>query len=134
MNGLAVNGSWVLQVTDHAGGDTGYLKAWCITLVYNTLVGGVQTITIPNYYALEQNYPNPFNPATKITYALPKAGDVELKIYDVLGREVATLVNEVKQAGIYTVEFNASNFASGIYFYTMKSGDFNAVKKMVLVK
>ncbi len=134
MNGLAVNGSWILQVTDHAGGDTGYLKAWCITLKYNTLVGGVQTITIPNYYALEQNYPNPFNPATKITYALPKAGDVELKIYDVLGREVATLVNEVKQAGIYTVEFNASNFASGIYFYTMKSGDFNAVKKMVLVK
>ena len=134
MNGLAVDGSWILQISDNFSGDTGLLKAWCITLVYNTLVGGIQTITIPNYYALEQNYPNPFNPATKITYALPKAGNVELKVYDVLGREVAVLVNEVRQAGIHTVEFNASNFASGIYFYTMKSGDFNAVKKMILVK
>ncbi len=83
---------------------------------------------------MSQNYPNPFNPATKISFAVPKAGNVELKVYDILGREVATLVNEVKQPGIYNVDFNASNFASGIYFYTMKSGDFTAVKKMVLVK
>ncbi len=134
MNGLGVNGSWVLSISDNATFDTGNLKAWCITLKYNTLTGGIQTLTIPNYYALQQNYPNPFNPATKITFALPKAGNVELKVYDILGREVATLVNEVKQPGIYNVDFNASNFASGIYFYTMKSGDFTDVKKMVLVK
>jgi hypothetical protein len=134
MNGVNVNGGWTLSITDHAGGDTGYLKAWCLDLVYYTLVGGIQTVRIPNFYALDQNYPNPFNPTTKITYALPKAGSVNLVVYDILGREVATLVNEVKQAGIHTVDFNASNLASGIYFYSMKSGDFTAVKKMVLVK
>ncbi len=134
VNGTNVNGAWTLRISDGAAGDTGFLKAWCITLTYYTLVGGIQTVTIPNYYSLAQNYPNPFNPTTKITYTLPKSGNVELKVYDVLGREVATLVNEVKQAGIYTVDFNASSLASGVYFYTMKSADFNAVKKMILVK
>ena len=134
MNGLDVNGAWTLSIHDGAGGDQGFLKAWCVYLEYYTLVGGIQSVTIPNFYALQQNYPNPFNPATKITYALPKAGNVQLKVYDIIGREVATLVNEVKQPGIYTVDFNASNLASGIYFYKMQSGDFNAVKKMVLVK
>ncbi len=134
LNGLNVNGLWILSITDHAAGDTGTLKAWCIDLVYYTLVGGIQTARIPNFYALQQNYPNPFNPATKISYALPKTGNVTLKVYDILGREVATLVNEVKQAGIYTVDFNASNLASGVYFYRILSGDFTAVKKMVLVK
>ena len=134
MNGINVNGGWTLSITDHAGGDTGYLKAWCLDLVYYTLVGGIQTVRIPNFYALDQNYPNPFNPTTKITYALPKTGNVNLVVYDILGREVATLVNGVKQAGIHTVNFNASNLASGIYFYKIQAGDFNAVKKMVLVK
>jgi subtilisin-like proprotein convertase family protein len=133
-NGVNTNGSWVLAVTDNASIDTGYLKAWCISLVYYTLVGGIETVTIPNYYSLSQNYPNPFNPVTKITYTLPKSGNVELKVYDILGREVATLVNEVKPAGIYDVNFNASNLASGIYFYRIKAGDFSSIKKMVLVK
>ena len=134
LNGLDVNGLWILSITDHAAGDTGTLNAWCIDLVYYTLVGGIQTARIPNFYSLQQNYPNPFNPATKITYTLPKAGNVQLKVYDILGREVSTLVNEVKQPGVYTVEFNASNLASGIYFYRILSGNFTAVKKMVLVK
>jgi subtilisin-like proprotein convertase family protein len=133
-NGLNTNGSWVLSITDNATADTGYLKAWCITLVYYTITGGIQTVTIPSYYSLSQNYPNPFNPVTKITYTLPKSGNVELKVYDILGREVATLVNEVKQAGIYDINFNATNLASGIYFYRIKAGDFSAIKKMVLVK
>jgi subtilisin-like proprotein convertase family protein len=133
-NGLSPNGAWILSITDNATIDTGYLKAWCITLTYELIVGGVQTITIPNYYALGQNYPNPFNPVTKISYALPKAGNVELKVYDILGREVATLVNEVKQPGIYNIDFNASNLASGIYFYRLESGSFVDVKKMVVVK
>ena len=134
LNGLDVNGLWILSITDHANGDTGALNAWCLDLVYYTLVGGIQTVRIPNFYSLQQNYPNPFNPATKITYTIPKAGNVQLKVYDILGREVASLVNEVKQPGVYTVNFNASNYASGIYFYRIQSGDFSAVKKMVLVK
>ncbi len=91
-------------------------------------------MNIPNYYSLAQNYPNPFNPATKITYTLPKSGNVELRVYDLIGREVAVLVNELKQPGIHTVDFNASRLASGIYFYRIKSGDFSDVKKMILVK
>ena len=134
MNGIDVNGTWTLSISDGFGGDQGTLKAWCIELVYYTLVGGIQTVRIPNYYALNQNYPNPFNPATKITYALPKTGNVHLVVYDILGREVATLVNGVKQAGIHNVDFNATNLASGIYFYSIKAGEFTAVKKMVLVK
>ena len=85
-------------------------------------------------YALEQNYPNPFNPTTTITYQLPKDGAVTLKIYDILGREVKTLVNEYKPAGSYSVTFNASNLASGVYIYQLKSGDFIANKKLVLMK
>jgi hypothetical protein len=97
---------------------------------------GIQPITngIPRVYSLAQNYPNPFNPSTKISFALPKAGNVELKIYDILGREVTTLVNEFRIAGNYTVDFNAANLASGVYFYRIKSGDFIDTKKMVLMK
>jgi len=93
-----------------------------------------ETIYLPLSYGLSQNYPNPFNPVTKINYELPSDGKVKLMIYDVLGREVKTLVNEVKQAGKYTVEFNGHNYASGVYFYRIESGKFTEVKRMVLVK
>ncbi len=89
---------------------------------------------IPKDYNLSQNYPNPFNPTTKITFALPKSGLVTLKVYDILGREVSTLVNEVKNAGTYTVEFDASNLSSGIYFYRLESNGYSAIKKMMLLK
>ncbi len=93
---------------------------------------------IPTDYKLEQNYPNPFNPTTIISYQLPKAGNVTLKVYDVLGREVATLVNEEKSAGIYKIKFNpVSSFrnpASGVYFYQLKAGEFVETKKMLLIK
>ncbi len=89
---------------------------------------------IPSKYELSQNYPNPFNPTTKINFAIPKQGLVTMKIYDVLGREVRTLVNEVKQAGNYSVDFNAMEFASGVYFYKLTSGDFSDIKRMILVK
>jgi hypothetical protein len=88
----------------------------------------------PNVYALSQNYPNPFNPTTNIKYQIPKDGFVTLKIYDITGREIAKLVNEQKQAGYYTVSFNGSNFASGVYFYRIQAGDFMQVKRMVLIK
>jgi len=85
-------------------------------------------------YSLSQNYPNPFNPTTTISYTIPKNGLVTLKVYDVLGTEVAELVNEVKEAGNYSVTFNASELPSGIYFYTLTSGNFMATKKLILLK
>ena len=90
--------------------------------------------SVPKTYELSQNYPNPFNPVTNIKYQLPKDGLVTLKVYDITGREIAKLVNEVKQAGFYTASFNGSNFASGVYFYRIQSGDFIQVKRMVLIK
>lgn len=133
-NNNPVNGSWVLAINDNANGDTGFLKAWCLVLTYQTLLGGINTVEIPSVYSLSQNYPNPFNPVTTIKYGLPKSGNVTLKVYDLLGREVTTLVNEMKQPGIYSVEFNASNLASGVYLYKITSGDFSDVKKLLLVK
>lgn len=88
----------------------------------------------PSKYILYQNYPNPFNPFTKIKYQLAKNSNVTLKIYDLLGKEVATLVNESLKAGIYETEFNASNLSSGIYYYRLITGDFSDTKKMILIK
>jgi hypothetical protein len=103
-------------------------------------VGGIITGTvnntaqIPNAYQLSQNFPNPFNPVTKINYSLPKSGFVTLKIFDVLGRQVATLINENKNSGSYSVEFNGAKLSSGIYFYKLQVNDFTEVKRMMLVK
>jgi hypothetical protein len=88
----------------------------------------------PKEFVLSANYPNPFNPTTTISYQLPKDGLVCIKIYDALGREVSTLVNESKTKGTYTVSFNAASLPSGLYFYTMKSGNFSSTKKMMLLK
>ena len=88
----------------------------------------------PNSYDLFQNYPNPFNPSTIIKYSIPKEENVTLKIYDVLGREIKTLVNEAKPAGNYEVEFDGSNLSSGIYFYQIQTGDYTETKKMLLLK
>jgi hypothetical protein len=91
-------------------------------------------VDIPKEYNLSQNYPNPFNPTTKINYALPKTGLVTMKIYDITGREIKVLVNEVKQAGYYSIDFNGSSLASGVYFYRIIAGDFIVTKRMVLIK
>ena len=88
----------------------------------------------PFRYSLNQNYPNPFNPSSLIKYSIAKATKVTLKIYDVLGREVKTLVDEFKDAGEYDVRFDGTNIASGVYFYRVEAGTFTAVKKMVLIK
>jgi hypothetical protein len=91
-------------------------------------------IGIPAGYNLSQNYPNPFNPATSINYDLPAEGKVSLKIFDISGKEIMTLVNEVKTAGYYSVNFNASALSSGVYFYTISANNFVQTKKMILVK
>jgi len=89
---------------------------------------------LPTEFALLQNYPNPFNPSTTINYELPASNFVTLKIYDLVGKEVATLVNEKLDAGRYTATFNGSNLASGMYFYKISAGQFTFVRKMVLIK
>ena len=89
---------------------------------------------LPLEYQLNQNYPNPFNSKTNIKYQIPNTGIVKIIIYDLLGREVKTLVNEYKQPGTYQVSFNAEGLSSGIYFYRMRSGDFTETKKLVLIK
>jgi hypothetical protein len=88
----------------------------------------------PDKFYLSQNFPNPFNPGTKINYSIPLSGFVTLKIYDIMGNEIATLVNEEKSAGNYEVEFDGSNLSSGLYFYTINTGSFSQVKKMILLK
>ena len=88
----------------------------------------------PSNYSLEQNYPNPFNPSTTISYSLPKAGAVKLIVYDILGREVANLVNKEQNVGNYKVQFDASTLTSGIYFYRLQSGGFVETKKLVLLR
>ncbi|MBS1514379.1 MAG: T9SS type A sorting domain-containing protein [Bacteroidetes bacterium] len=94
----------------------------------------IQLNLSPEKYELGQNYPNPFNPKTEINFSLPKSSFVTLKIYDMLGREVQTLVSEFKNAGTYTADFDGANYASGIYFYELTSQDFTGKKKMVLLK
>ncbi|RCK73610.1 MAG: Beta-galactosidase [Ignavibacteriae bacterium] len=89
---------------------------------------------IPEHYSLHHNYPNPFNFKTVIGYALPEPGFVTLKVYDVLGREVSTLLNEYKEAGYYEVSWDASSQPSGVYFYKLQAGNFTSVKKMLLMK
>lgn len=91
-------------------------------------------ITTPSIFSLEQNYPNPFNPSTKIKYSLPQSSNVEIKIYDVLGKESATLVSEYKPAGSYEIQFDASLLPSGTYFYQIHAGSFLETKKMILMK
>jgi hypothetical protein len=92
------------------------------------------TVQIPTEYKLFANYPNPFNPSTIIQYQLPTNGMVTVKVYDILGREVKTLVNDYKTAGNYSVNFDASRLASGIYFYQIRAGNFTSTKKMMYLK
>lgn len=111
-----------------------YYDAWDYDLRRPKTPTGVLDESLPLVYELGQNYPNPFNPSTRISFSIPAQARVELKVYNLLGQEVATLVNEVRAAGVHNVRFNGSALASGVYIYRLTAGDFNAVKKMVLVK
>jgi hypothetical protein len=93
-----------------------------------------QVTTVPLTYKMYQNYPNPFNPTTTIKFDLPKTSNVKIEIFDLLGRRVESLVNMNASAGTYVAMWNATNFASGIYFYRITAGDFVATKKMLLIK
>ncbi len=127
---------------DKNSGDTVFVSTdIAVYKVWSPFIVGINNISneIPNRFFLAQNYPNPFNPATKIKFALPQDArgetrDVRLIIFDALGKEVTTLVNENLGAGSYEAEFNGSNFSSGIYFYKLEAGDFSEVKRMILLK
>ena len=92
------------------------------------------SIGIPSRFEVYQNYPNPFNPSTKISFDLPVDSKVNVIVFDLSGKEIVTLINDVKTAGYYTLDFNASNLSSGIYFYRIIAGNFTATKKMTLIK
>lgn len=125
--GWAVGGwhTTILSTTD--GGDN-----WNIQ--YSTVTSVNDSKSQPIEFTLNQNYPNPFNPSTAINYSIPKSGFVTLKIYDMLGNEVAVLVNGEKQAGTYDITFNSGNLSSGVYFYRITAGEFSVTKKMIVLK
>jgi hypothetical protein len=130
---LTDNGVYKCRVT--VGGNPVYSRE--ITVNQVTEVQPENEIVAEDFY-LYQNYPNPFNPITKISYQLPVSSNVTLKVYDILGNEVATLVNEYKNSGTYEIDFNPAssikNPASGVYFYQLSAGDFVQTKKMILMK
>ncbi|MCB0742905.1 MAG: T9SS type A sorting domain-containing protein [Ignavibacteriae bacterium] len=117
---------------------------WANVYSMSELVTDIEenNLSLPNEFTLEQNYPNPFNPSTTIKYTIPNIANtkfasstnVELKIYDILGREIKTLVNENQKPGSYEIKFDASNLSSGIYFYSLNAGEFHQVNKMMLLK
>ncbi len=96
--------------------------------------GPVEVLLNIAQFSLKQNYPNPFNPVTTISYSLPEKTQVNLAVYDVLGRKVASLVNKEQESGVYDVEFDGRNLNSGIYFYELHAGQYSEVKKLLLVK
>ncbi|MEK9136656.1 MAG: T9SS type A sorting domain-containing protein, partial [Bacteroidota bacterium] len=128
------------QEDPQAGGsggvvDPGSPVARCRQIFFKaTLTGVSEESGIPTGFKLSQNFPNPFNPATKIDYTIAKAGLVTIKVFDVLGREVATLLNEDLQPGNYQVTFDGKGLASGIYMYKMTANGYTATKRMMLVK
>jgi hypothetical protein len=109
---------------------------WVYTWIGNIWepVGVEDEGNVIDNYSLSQNYPNPFNPTTQINYSLEKPGLVTIKVYDLLGRVVATLINDQQTSGRHTINFDASTLTSGVYFYQINSGSFSSTKKMILVK
>ncbi|MBU1099354.1 MAG: choice-of-anchor D domain-containing protein [Bacteroidetes bacterium] len=122
---------FVITVTDSEGGSSS--ETISVTVTQN--VTGIEQLEgIPTEYVLYNNYPNPFNPSTVIRYGIPERAAVTLRVYDILGRELSTLINETQSAGFYEYQWNASNNASGIYFYMLDAGEYREVKKMILIK
>ncbi len=116
------------SIVVHAGDTTANLNLLTLTDVRQT------DLNVPKNYSLSQNYPNPFNPSTVIKYQIPNSTFVSLKVYDILGNEVGTLVNETMNTGSYEIKFDGSNLSSGIYFYQLKTNGYTATKKLILLK
>ncbi len=135
-NGVAVGDSIMLydRVVTSDGVNVNMSDTLHIILTRGTLTGIEQQPGIPSVLALHDNYPNPFNPTTTIRYDLPKAGVVRLAVFDVLGRQVAELINAQQAAGFHTITFNASGLSSGVYFYRLKANNHTLIKKMLLMK
>jgi photosystem II stability/assembly factor-like uncharacterized protein len=125
---LATNG-----IDLFAGGYSNAIWFRPLSEMITSVINSPQKV-IPDRFSFEQNYPNPFNPSTVIKYSIPKASLVSMKVYDILGNDIATLVNENKPAGTYELTWNASNLPSGIYFYRIQAGSFIDTKKMILLK
>lgn len=132
--GTNAQGNWILQVSDDGAGDPGLILGW--GLRFNNLTTSIENIstTTPEVFSLGQNYPNPFNPTTTIRIQVPKDNDVTIKVFDILGKEVATLLNKNMKSGTYEITFDGKSLSSGTYFYRMTAGEFTDIKKMVLVK
>lgn len=133
LNEYELGNLFVVDIVDentaYVGGDSG--------LLFKTTTAGITNVKdqiLPIEYKLNQNYPNPFNPSTKITYQLPKEAKVTLKVFDTLGKVVATLVDEVQYTGKYEINFDAEVLASGVYFYQLTTPDFSESKKMLLIR
>jgi subtilisin-like proprotein convertase family protein len=135
-SGLDPYGEWKLSIIDGYAGNDGTLNAWSLQIDLDSPILNLDDNLglTPGHFALYQNYPNPFNPSTKIKFQIVEFGFVTLKVYDVLGNEIANLVNEELSTGTYDVTFDASHFASGIYFYKIQAGNFVETKKMLMIK
>ena len=123
-----------VDFTDSFGNNYDYYSAAKIEIFYKSITDVNPTKVIVNKFRLSQNYPNPFNPTTTIRYAIPQKSNITIKVYDILGKEITTLVNEEKSIGNHEVNFNGTNLSSGIYFYRMTSGSFTETKKLILFK
>ena len=123
-----------LNIISPDGGVVDMMKPYIYQTVDFALTGVNGNQQVPESFTLSQNYPNPFNPSTVITYSLPSSTDVTLKVYNIIGQEVATLINEHQAAGVHEATFLAPNLASGVYFYTLKAGAYTSSRKMMLMK
>ena len=137
---ICIDEDWGILFFINYGNDPNYSPGFYPILhqlamyAHNTVTDVEDEIFEPNTFGLCQNYPNPFNPSTKIKYSVPQRSNVVIKVYDILGNEVKTLVNEEKEQGEYTINFDANNLASGLYLYSIQAGSFIETKKMILLK
>jgi ligand-binding sensor domain-containing protein len=131
-----LNNSWAKYIVIDTKGNKWIGTQYGLSVYKGNVISIVdkKNNVLPNGFMLYQNYPNPFNPTTTIDYSIPKESFVTIKVYDALGREVTTLVSEEKNTGEYSVKFNGSKLASGIYFYKITAGSFVQTKKMILMK
>lgn len=139
-SGAAAPAPWEYTHTFTAAGDNPYHcephqgMGMTGTIIVQDPVGVSDDGETAKNFDLKQNFPNPFNPSTRISYAIPSASFVNLKVYDIIGNEIAVLVNEEKQAGNYQIDFDATELTGGVYFYQLLTGSFVETKKMILMK